>query len=177
MSDENGESKSSKKDRKDKKDKNGKKEKKKEVKEVHVKSAKANPKGKIIPTTGTRFEPNSARQLAFDIVLRMVKDSKDAKEIREKLANTRKDKDAKFNLDVGYLNFVVASHPEMFTVWNNGKIDLLKEPKIDKEAAQKYEDEKAAKKRKAEKAREERKKKAKGEKEDKEKKDKKNKED
>jgi hypothetical protein len=147
-----------------------KKKKEKEVKQVHVTSSKANPQAKIVPTTGTRFDPGTARQLAFDIVLKMAKDGKNAKQIREVLAVTRKDnkeKPAKFSLDVGYLNFVVASHPEFFKVWTDGRVEILKEPKVDPEAAKKYEEEKANRKKKAEKAREKRRKQAEDKKEEK----------
>ena len=141
-----------------------KKEKKvKEVKKVNVKSVKANATANIDPRTGTRFAPGSARQLGFDIVHKLAKEGKGVKEIREALANTRKEKGSPYNLDIGYLNFTVASHPEMFEVYDNGVVKIIKEPKIDHEAAKKFEEDREAKKKKAEAAREERKAKAKGE--------------
>lgn len=135
-------------------------EKKVELKEVIMRAAKANSKLAIHPATGTRFEPGSARQLAFDIVYKMAKEGKSVKDIRAVLAGTKKDKGAKFSLDAGYLNYTVASHPEMFRVWNSGKIEVIQEPKPDPEAAKKLEEEKAAKKKKAEEAREKRRKEA-----------------
>lgn len=103
-----------------KKEAEPKKEKVKEVVEVIVKSTKAKPNAPIDPRTGTRFEPNSARQLAFNVITKTVKENKKVKEIREILAATRKDKGATYNLDAAYLNFVIASHPEMFKVFSDG---------------------------------------------------------
>jgi len=141
-------------------EKKEKKEKVVEMKEVILRAAKANPKANIHPATGTRFEPGSARQLAFDIVATSIKEGKNAKDIRAILAGTKKDKGAKFSLDAGYLNYVVATHPEMFKVYNTGKIEMVAQPKPDPEAAKKLEEEKAAKKKKAEEAREKRRKEA-----------------
>ena len=129
----------------------------KEVKKIHVQSQKANATVNINPHTGTRFQPGSARQLGFDIILKGVKEGKNVKEIREILKNTRKDTGAPYNMDIGYVNFVVACHPEFFEVFTNGTIKILKEPKPDLEAAKKLEDERKAKKDKALAAREERK--------------------
>lgn len=137
-----------------------KKEKVVEVKEVILRAAKANSKTAIHPATGTRFEPGSARQLAFDIIANAVKEGKNAKDIRAILAGTKKEKGAKFSLDAGYLNYVYATHPEMFKVYNNGKVEMIAQPKPDPEAAKKLEEEKAAKKKKAEEAREKRRKEA-----------------
>ena len=136
------------------------KEKVVEVKEVILRAAKANSKTTIHPATGTRFDPGSARQLAFDIVANAVKEGKNAKDIRAILAGTKKDKGAKFSLDAGYLNYIYATHPEMFKVYNNGKVEMIAQPKPDPEAAKKLEEERAAKKKKAEEAREKRRKEA-----------------
>ncbi len=134
------------------------KEKKvKEAKLIPVKSTKANPKSAIDPRTGTRFVPNSARQLGFDVVYKAAKAGKNIKEIREILSATRKDKGAAFNLDVGYLNCTVASHPEMFECWTDGRVVVKSDPKPDPEAAKKFDEERNAKKAKAQKAREDRK--------------------
>lgn len=139
----------------------------KEVKKVNVKSVKASSTTAIDPRTGTRFTPNSARQLAFEIVIKMAKEGKNVKEIRDVLAKTRKENGSAFNLDVGYLNYVVACHPEMLEVYTDGKVKVVAEPKIDAEAAKKFEEERESKKKKAEAARNERKEKAKGEKSEK----------
>jgi hypothetical protein len=141
-------------------EKEPKKEKVVEVKEVILRAAKANSKKSIQPATGTRFEPGSARQLAFDIVVGAIKEGKNAKDIRAILAGTKKDKGAKFSLDAGYLNYIYATHPEMFKVYNNGKVEMIAQPKPDPEAAKKLEEEKVAKKKKAEEAREKRRKEA-----------------
>lgn len=134
----------------------------KEPKKIHVKSMKANPNAAIVPHTGTRFQPDSARQLAFDIVYNGAKEGKSVKEIRKILEETREEKGAAYNLDIGYVNFVVASHPEMFEVYDTGVIKILKHPEIDKEAAKKWDEERAAKKKKAEEAREKKRKEAEG---------------
>ena len=136
----------------------------KEVKKVNVQSVKANAKTNINPATGTRFQAGSARQLGFDIVLKGTKEGKNIKEIREILKNTRKETGAAFNMDIGYVNFVVASHPDFFEVFTDGSIKILKEPKPDLEAAKKLENERDEKRKKALAAREERKTKAKEEK-------------
>jgi len=141
-------------------EKEPKKEKVVEVKEVILRAAKANSKTAIHPATGTRFEPGSARQVAFEIIANAVKEGKNAKDIRAILAGTKKEKGAKFSLDAGYLNYVYATHPEMFKVYNNGKVEMIAQPKPDPEAAKKLEEEKAAKKKKAEEAREKRRKEA-----------------
>jgi hypothetical protein len=152
-----------------------KKEKAKEApKKVHVKSQKADPNAAIDPRTGTRFAPGSARQLAFEIIYNGAKDGKTIKEVREILNKTKKDSGAAFNLDIGYVNFVVASHPELLECWSDGTFKVIGEPKKDAEAAKKFEEDKENKKKKAEEARAARKEKAKeGSGEKKEKKEKK----
>jgi hypothetical protein len=99
-------------------------------------------------------------------VLKGTKEGKNVKEIREILKNTRKETGAAFNMDIGYVNFVVASHPDFFEVFTDGSIKILKEPKPDLEAAKKLENERDEKRKKALAAREERKTKAKDEKKD-----------
>jgi len=164
-------------DVKAKKEKKKKEKKEKPVVKIDVKNSKANSRANIDPRTGTRFEPGSARQLAFDVVYKGVKAGKNAKAIRMDLLQCRKDKGSKWNLDVGYLNFVVACHPDMFEAYSDGTVKLLKEPQPDPEAARKLEEERKAKRARAEKAREERRAKAKGEKKDKKKEKKEKKED
>ena len=140
-----------------KKDKKDKKEKKvKEVSKLIVKSSKANPKEKIDPRTGTRFAPGTARQVAFDLIFNAAKNGKVANEIREILKANRKENGKKFNLDQGYLNFVVASHPEFFEAYSNGEIKILKSPSPDPTAAKKLEEELTARKKKAVEARKKR---------------------
>jgi hypothetical protein len=135
-----------------------KKEKVKEVTVVVVKSTKAKQTAAIDPRTGTRFEPNSARQLAFNVITKAIKEGKKVKEIREILAATRKDSGSPYNLDAAYLNFVIASHPEMFQVKSDGVVTIVKEPVPDPEAAKKFEEEKEKRRKKAEEARDARRK-------------------
>jgi len=149
------------------KDKNGEKvvkekvEKKlKEPEKIPVKSSKANSKANIDPRTGTRFTPGSARQTAFEIIMKAAKDGKNVRETRDILKSHKKenDKDIKYNLDPGYLNYTVAMHPEFFEVWDSGSVKHVKviaEPKPDPEAAKKFEADRAARKEKAVKARKE----------------------
>jgi hypothetical protein len=163
-----------KKEKKEKKEMKEKKEKKEvEVKEIIVKSSKADSNAKIDPRTGTRFKPGSARQLAFEVILKAVKENKNAKEIRETLKNTRKQNGSKFDLDPGYLNYTLVSHREMFKIYSDGRIAMVSEPKPDPEAAKKMEQEIAEKRKKAAEAREKRKEKSEdgGEKKKKKKKD------
>ena len=147
----------------EKKEKKTKKAKKpKERKLINVKSSKANPDAPIDPRTGTRFPPNCARQQAFEIIYKMAKEEKNAKEIREKLKSARKSEGNKYNLDPGYLHFTIAMMPEFFQIWNDGVVDVLKDPKPDPAAAKKMEEELAEKRKRAEEARKKRKEKAEG---------------
>lgn len=84
--------------------------------------------------TGTRFPLNSARQLAFDVVMKGVKAQKNIKDIRKDLLQVRKENGHKYNLDGGYANYVVSAHPEFFNMYSDGTIELIKEPTVDKES-------------------------------------------
>lgn len=86
------------------------------------------------PETGTRFPNNSARQLAFDVVMKGVKAKKNIKDIRKDLLQVRKENGHKYNLDGGYANYVVSAHPEFFNMYSDGTIELITEPTVDKEA-------------------------------------------
>ena len=142
----------------EKKVKKEKKEKKvKEKKLLKITSNKANPNSDIDPRTGTRFSPNSARQQAFDIIYEMAKDKQDAKAIRAKLKSARKDAGNKYNLDPGYLHYVVAMHPDMFEAYSDGEVRVVGKPKVDKEAAKKMEQEAEKKRERASAEREKRK--------------------
>jgi len=93
-------------------------------------------KGKDIDeTTGTRYRAGSARQLAFETILKAVKAGKNASDIRAELSQMRKENGNKYNMDAGYLNFVIASHPEYFKYMSDGTITLIKEPVIKKSSA------------------------------------------
>ena len=148
------------------KEKKAKKEKKeKPVEKVKVKSTKVKAGKEIDPRTGTRFPPNGARQAAFNVIMKCAKKGMKVKEIREELVKHRsKDGTAKkWNLDKGYLNFVVVSHPEFFEVYTDGTVKVIKEPTPDPEAAKKLEEEQKKRKKKAEEARAKRKEKVKKE--------------
>lgn len=86
------------------------------------------------PETGTRFPNGSARQLAFDVVMKGVKAKKNIKDIRKDLLQVRKENGHKYNLDGGYANYVVSAHPEFFKMFSDGVIELIKEPTVDREA-------------------------------------------
>ncbi len=93
-------------------------------------------KGKDInPETGTRFKAGSARQLAFETIVKAVKAGKNAGDIRAELSQMRKENGNKYNMDAGYLNFTIASHPEYFKYMSDGTITLIKEPVIKKSSA------------------------------------------
>lgn len=112
--------------------------KKKEPKAVVQKELKIPEavKGKDInPETGTRFKAGSARQLAFETIVKAVKNGKEAGDIRKELAQMRKSNGCKYNMDAGYLNFTIASHPEYFKYMTDGTITLIKEPIIKKSSA------------------------------------------
>ena len=142
-------------------DKPKKEKKKKEKRQLDIHSNKANPRADIDPRTGTRFSPGSARQQAFDIIFELASDGKNAKEIRAALKSARKDAGNKYNLDPGYLHYVIAMHPEMFEAYSDGEVKVISKPKIDKEAAKRMEEEAKKKKKRAEDARDDRKKKKK----------------
>ena len=139
-------------------DKVSKEKKAKEPEKIPVKSSKANPKANIDPRTGTRFTPGSARQTAFEIIVKAAKDGKTVGETRDILKSHKKenDKNIKYNLDPGYLNYSVAMHPEFLEVWDSGTakhVKVVAEPKPDPEAAKKFEADRVARKEKAAKAR------------------------
>jgi len=156
---DNSEKTEKKKKKKKDKDKIKGKAKKKEVKLLIVKSGKANPKDPIDPRTGTRFHPDTARQLAFEIIAKMASDGKNTRDIRTKLKDSRKENGCKYNMDSGYLNYVVATHPEFFECYSDGKINVLKKAKPDKALAKSMEDAANKKKKRANDEREKRKKK------------------
>ena len=121
-------------------------------------------KGKDInDETGTRFKAGSARQLAFEAIVKAVKAGKNAGDIRAELSQMRKENGNKYNMDAGYLNFTIACHPEYFKYMSDGTITLIKEPVIKKSSAkvEKQEKVKEMKKsaKKVEKIRKEKKKK------------------
>ena len=91
--------------------------------------------GEINEATGSRFPLNTARQLAFEIVVKCVKKGMNAKDIRLELLKNNKENGCKWNLDAGYLNFVIASHPEYFKYFQDGHIELIKEPVIKQTSA------------------------------------------
>lgn len=80
--------------------------------------------------TNTRFPKGSARQFAFEMVLRHVKAGLKLHDIRKKLTEIRKENGYGFNLDMNYANFVISSHPEYFKVYTDGSIQLVEEPVI-----------------------------------------------
>ena len=105
------------------------------------------------PVTGTRFRPNTSQQLSFDITMEMAKNGSTVKEIRERLAATRRENGAARDLDAGYFNLATASHPEFFEVWSDGTIKVLKEPAPDKEAIKAEQQKQKERKERASKAR------------------------
>jgi len=80
--------------------------------------------------TNTRFPKGSARQFAFEMVLKHVKAGLKLYDIRKKLTEIRKENGYGFNLDMNYANFVISSHPEYFQVYTDGTVELIEEPVI-----------------------------------------------
>lgn len=80
--------------------------------------------------TNTRFPKGSARQFAFEMVLKHVKAGLKLYDIRKKLTEIRKENGYGFNLDMNYANFVISSHPEYFRVYTDGTVELVEEPVI-----------------------------------------------
>lgn len=89
------------------------------------------------PETGTRFNLGSARQLAFENVMKLAKEGKNIKEIRKNVSLIRKENGAKHNLDPAYVNFVLATHSDFFESFTDGTVKVIKEPTVDKEALKK----------------------------------------
>ena len=91
----------------------------------------------ILAETGTRFNSNSARQLAFDHVVKFIEDGKRLNEMRELMTLVRKDNGYKYNLDAGYVRFAIGCHPEFFKVYNDDTVELVRTPKPDYESIRK----------------------------------------
>jgi len=107
----------------------------------------------INPATGTRFKPGTNGQFALELAVKLAKEGKTVKEIREELKNTRRENGASGNLDAGYFNLAVACNPEFFKVWSDGKIEIVKEPEPDPKAAEEMAEKEAKRKERASKAR------------------------
>ena len=90
----------------------------------------------IDPKTGSRF-PGKARQLALELVIKLSKEGKVIKEIREEFLFYNKEEGFEYNLDPGYVNFVISCHPEFFELYTDGTLVVIKEPKPDIEAYRK----------------------------------------
>jgi hypothetical protein len=114
-----------------------KKKKVKEVTVVEIKHSKSQHERDINPATGSRFSPNTSAQTALDIVVAGAAKGLKAKEIRKQLAEYREENGKDRNLDAGYFPFVVASHPDYFTVKSDGTVEQIKEFEPDPEAAKK----------------------------------------
>lgn len=120
---------------------------------VTLKHSKAKPEYDLNVLTGTRYAPNTSKQMAFDIILKNANNGKKVKEIRAELARCRKENGFARNLDAGYFNFAVAMHPEFFEVYSDGTVRVKKEPKPDKEALKKAEKKEDERKKRAASAR------------------------
>lgn len=117
--------------------------KNKNPEKVQLSHKKAVPENDINPVTGSRFAPGTSKQIALDFVCKQVADGKSVKEIRKGLAEFRKDNGKPRNLDAGYFTFVVATHPEFFEVWSDGRIKQVKKFKVDEKALAEFEKVKA----------------------------------
>jgi DNA-binding transcriptional MerR regulator len=124
---------------------------------VTVSHPKASTEKSIVPATGTRFSANSSQQLALEMIIDLASNGKNVKEIKEALGKTRKENGAARNLDAGYFNFVVASHPEMFQVKSDGTVKVVSRPKVDKKAVAEAEQKEQKRKSLSEKAKSEQK--------------------
>lgn len=118
---------------------------------IEIKHSKAK-QGERNPATGTRFKVATSQQIAYDIVRDCIKAGKDTfKDIRAELNSYRKENGKDKDLEAGYLNYVLASHPEDFEARRDEgveKIKLLNDVQPDPEAVKK-ELEKEEKKKKA----------------------------
>jgi ferredoxin len=136
----------------------GKGKGKKEKAEVMtISHPKADPEKAINPATGTRHAPNSSQQLALSIIIENADEGKTVKEIKATLSKTRKENGAERDLDSGYFNFCVASHPEFFDVKTDGSVKVKKKPKVDAKAVKAMEEKEAKRKTLSEKSRKEKK--------------------
>jgi len=112
----------------------------KEVVVVEMTHKKAEVGKEIHPATGSRFAPNTSKQIALEHIVAAIADGKDMKDIRKSLGEYKKQNGQARSLDAGYLAFCVATHPEYFEAKSDGSIKLLKEFKPDPAALKKYEE-------------------------------------
>jgi hypothetical protein len=102
--------------------------------EVPIKVNEKFIKKPIVPETGTRFQSNSARQTSLEYVIKHAQEGKTISQIRDEFCFYNKENGCKFNLDSGYVFFVISCHPEFFKMYKNGIIDVIKFPAPDIEA-------------------------------------------
>lgn len=97
---------------------------------------KPNPKfsqDPILPETGTRFALNSARQQVLELVCKHIKEGKTIGEIREEFCFYNKENGYRYNLDSGYVFFVISCHSEYFKLFKNGVLRQIKKFEINLE--------------------------------------------
>jgi len=120
----------------DKKQKKKKKHRSKKKEVLPIKPNEKFVKREIDPKTGSRF-PGKARQLALELVIKLAKKGRSVKEIREEFLFFNKEEGYEYNLDPGYVNFVISCHPEFFEMYADGSLAVIKDLKPDIEAYRK----------------------------------------
>jgi hypothetical protein len=104
------------------------------VKQIVPKCSEKITQRKFFPETGTRFPPKSAKQLAFDILIKGAKEGKKIEDIKREMIMVRREHGYKFDLDQAYPVYCIACHPEFFKYYSDGSIKVIRMPKIDNEA-------------------------------------------
>lgn len=88
----------------------------------------------IFPETGTRFKAGSARQLAFEFLIKCIDEGENnLKKIRKQACLLRKENGFKYNLDSGYIHFAMINNPEFFKLYDDDTVELVSRPKIERE--------------------------------------------
>lgn len=115
-----------------------KKESTKKVKEVTIKKirfSKATPSAPYQPSTGSRFKFGTAGQAALEVVVENA-GKMNEKEIKKLLDDSKPENGTQYKhkLNAGYFPYVIASHPEHFNVYTDGKVEVTKKFAPDKKA-------------------------------------------
>lgn len=104
------------------------KSKEKERKVVEVKCTKSQASEETNKTTGSKFKPNTNRQLALDFVVKQINQGATTiKELRTAIKGMRRENGHDANLNVGYLSIVLSSHPDNFNVYDDGTVEMIEE--------------------------------------------------
>lgn len=87
----------------------------------------------ILDESGTRFRKDSAPQLALLCVIKCIqKGVNNIRDLRDNLTFVRKENGFKYDLDAGYVRYAIANNPEIFELYNDDTVEIVKLPQIKK---------------------------------------------